>query len=218
MRVLIVEDDQRLAELIRRSLASEFIFDWAGTEEEAKAWIDTYPYHGVILDRNLHGNDVGLTLIEQIKRRNPDTGVIVVSAYGTTEDKIDGLTGGADDYLEKPFDMMELKARLHALIRRFHRPTVALDGMQMDLTAKTVTSEGSEIKLSRRERDILFFLLANIGKVVSREDILNSVYANPQDIASNTIDVTINNIRKKLPANIIQTIKTRGYMIVKSDT
>lgn len=118
MRILMLEDDRALLELVSAYLSQEFRIDCVCNIDEAKAYIERFEYDVVVLDRNIDGVDVGLDLVDMIKRKNSLTGVIVVSAYGAVSDKIDGLNVGADDYLEKPFDNDELQARIHALIRR----------------------------------------------------------------------------------------------------
>jgi len=214
MRILMLEDDKALSELVGAYLAKEFRIDCVFDTDEAKAYIDRYDYDVVLLDRNINGVDIGLELVDKIKSKNPSTGVIVISAYGTVSDKIEGLNVGADDYLEKPFDNDELYARIYALSRRHNGPSnIEIDGLVCDITNARVSYEGKSIDLSKKESDLFFYLLKNKNKLYSSDDLLDALYLHPEELASSTIRVTIAHIRKKIPVDLIKTIKTRGYMI-----
>jgi len=214
MRILMLEDDRALSELVGTFLSKEFRVDRVFDTDEAKAYIQRYDYDVALLDRNIDGVDVGLELVDKIKTKNPSTGVIVISAYGTVSDKIEGLNVGADDYLEKPFDFDELYARIYALSRRHNAQTnMDIEGMVCDLTASTISYEGKNIDLSKKESDLFFYLLKNKNKLYSSDDLLDALYLHPEDLASSTIRVTIAHIRKKLPVDLIKTVKTRGYII-----
>jgi len=214
MRILMLEDDRVLSELVGAYLAGEFRVDRVFNAEEAKAYIERYDYDVALLDRNIDGVDIGLELVDKIKSKNPSTGVIVVSAYGTVSDKIEGLNVGADDYLEKPFDNDELLARIYALSRRNTSvTTIDISGMVCDISKLTVSFEGKNINLSKKESDLFFYLLKNKNKLYSSDDLLDALYLHPEELASSTIRVTIAHIRKKLPVDLIKTVKTRGYMI-----
>jgi len=210
----MLEDDRALSELVGAYLAREFRVDCVFDTQEARAYIERYDYDVVLLDRNINGEDVGLELVDKIKRKNPSTGVIVVSAYGNVSDKIDGLNVGADDYLEKPFDNDELFARIYALSRRHNaQTTMEVGGMVCDLAAQRVSYEGNNVDLSKKESDLFFYLLRNKNKLFSSDDLLDALYLHPEELASSTIRVTIAHIRKKLPVDLIKTVKTRGYVI-----
>jgi len=214
MRILMLEDDKALSELVGAYLAREFRVDCVFDTQEASAYIQRYDYDVVLLDRNINGVDIGLELVEKIKNKNPSTGVIVISAYGNVSDKIDGLNVGADDYLEKPFDNDELYARIYALSRRHNAQiTMEIEGLVCDLSAQTVSYENTNIDLSKKESDLFFYLLKNKNKLFSSDDLLDALYLHPEELASSTIRVTIAHIRKKLPVDLIKTVKTRGYVI-----
>jgi len=214
MRILLVEDNTRLADLLTQFLSKHYIMDSVTGLAEACDYIDQLSYDVVLLDRNLDDKDVGLSLISKIKTKNPTTGVIVISAYGSIADKISGLDLGADDYLEKPFDNEELRARICALIRRNQGlPKVIIEEMVCDTLKKTISYKDEEISLSKKESQLFFYLLQQRSKIVSKEELLNALYLNPENISSNTIDVTLAHVRKKLPLPLIKTIKTRGYII-----
>ena len=155
-----------------------------------------------------------MSLIPKIKAKNSDTGIIVISAYGSIADKISGLNLGADDYLDKPFDNDELLARIEALARRHQSSLeINLNGLMCNTSMKQLHFNGAIVPLTRKESDLFFYLLKKRGAIVSKEELLDALYLNPQNISSNTIDVTIGHIRKKLPIKVITTIKTRGYTI-----
>jgi len=214
MRILMLEDDKALSELVGAYLSKEFRVDCVYDTDEARAYIDRYDYDVALLDRNINGNDIGLSLVEKIKNKNPSTGVIIISAYGTVNDKIEGLNVGADDYLEKPFDNDELYARIYALSRRHNAQTkMEIEGMTLNINNMSIVYEGKNIDLSKKESDLFFYLLKNKNKLYSSDDLLDALYLHPEDIASSTIRVTIAHIRKKLPIELIKTVKTRGYII-----
>ncbi len=216
MRVLYLEDDRALGDLVQNYLESKMIIDRVEKLDEARHYIESRSYDIVLLDRNIDGEDVGMKLIDMIHTRLPDCGIIVLSAYGTIDDKVDGLMLGANDYLEKPFSTKELYARIMALYRRNLPQMLEIKGMRFDMQKEKLYYQDEEIVLSKKEHAILFYLLSHRENVVSQEQILNALYANPEDIVSNTVNVTINNIRKKLPVELITTIKTRGYVIETS--
>ncbi len=214
MRILMLEDNLQLSQLVSAYLGQHFVVDALASIEEASDYIDQFSYDVVLLDRDINGIDVGMSLIKKIKDKNSQTGIIVISAYDSIADKIQGLNLGADDYLDKPFDNDELLARIHALARRNQIPTeVNLGGLLCDTGMKQLQYEEEMIRLTRKESDLFFYLLKKQGSIVSKEELLDALYLNPQNISSNTIDVTIGHIRKKLPLKVIKTIKTRGYTI-----
>lgn len=213
MRILYLEDDATLASLVSDYLADKVIIDTAQTVEEAGDFIESRYYDIILLDRNIDGKDVGMHLIDHIHTRLPDCGIIILSAYGTIDDKVDGLTLGANDYLEKPFSTKELYARIIALYRRNLPKRVEIKGLSFDMQKQKLYYQGDEIILTKKEHQILFYLLTHKNSVVSQDQILQAIYLYPEEIVSNTINVTINNIRKKLPVELITTIKTRGYII-----
>ncbi len=214
MRILMLEDNSELSELVARYLSQHFVIDVLKTAEEASDYIDQFFYDVVLLDRDIDGEDVGMSLIPKIKAKNSDTGIIVISAYGSIADKISGLNLGADDYLDKPFDNDELLARIEALARRHQSSLeINLNGLMCNTSMKQLHFNGAIVPLTRKESDLFFYLLKKRGAIVSKEELLDALYLNQQNISSNTIDVTIGHIRKKLPIKVITTIKTRGYTI-----
>ncbi len=216
IRILMLEDDPLISKLVGSYLSHHFTIDCVENLKDANNYLDQLHYDVILLDRNIDGEDVGMNLISKIKEKNSQTGIIVISAYDTISDKIAGLNLGADDYLDKPFDNEELLARINALARRHQTsPVIDVDGLICDMEKKSLIYEDQQILLSKKESDLFFTLLSKISQVVSKDELLDALYLNPQNISSNTIDATIKNIRKKLPVQIIKTIKTRGYIIEK---
>jgi len=214
MRILLLEDDEVLAKLVGAYLSQYFQIDVVNNIAEAKDYIEQVHYDVVLLDRNINDVDIGMSLIERVKTKKHSTGVIVISAYDTVADRIEGLNLGADDYLDKPFDNDELLARIYAITRRNQEnEVVTIDGLQIDQSHESIRYEERDVVLSKKESDLFFYLFSKRGKIISKSELLDALYLNPQNITSNTIDVTLAHIRKKLPVNIIKTVKTRGYVI-----
>lgn len=213
MRILIADDEKELLTLLARSLTQTgWIIDTACEVDEVKHYLDGYHYEILILDRTFHGIDASYELIQYAKRKNTQQSILILSALGSIDDKVQGLEMGADDYMEKPFDLKELRARIGALGRRFSPKTLLLEGFEIDLERQTILGEGHPIVLSKNEHACFFYLLGR-GGVVSREDIMDALYDNPQNITPNAIDELIARLRKKLSKTLIKTIKTRGYLI-----
>lgn len=213
MRILIIEDDLKLRLMLKDALETFYTVDTAGSLEEAFDLIHSYSYEGLLLDRNLSGADMGMELIPRLKKLHPTCAVMITSAYGGVEERIVGLSAGADDYLEKPYDLRELKMRLDALIRRYIPDVIQMGVLQIDMINKMVMTAGKSIVFSKKEHDLFFFLASRPNKVFTREDIANAIYVDPSAMNSNTIDVVISNIRKKLPIDPIETVKGRGYVL-----
>ncbi len=213
MRLLIADDEPELLELLNISLQnSEWIIDTASEIDEVKSYLDAYSYSMFIVDRTFHGTDHIQELIRYSKNKNASMGILVLSAMGSIDDKVQGLEYGADDYLEKPFDIKELRARLLALKRRYAPNIRIFEGVEVDLQNKTIKKDGISIILSATEQSVFFYLIER-GRIASREEIMDAIYDNPQNITSNAIDELIGRIRRKVHPNIIKTIKTRGYLI-----
>ncbi len=213
MRLLIADDEPELLGLLKLSLQNgEWIIDTAVDVEEAKSYLDAYHYQVFVVDRTFHGVDRVRELITYAKTKNPSQGVLVLSALASVDEKVQGLEYGADDYLEKPFDIKELKARLIALSRRYVPLIKEYEGLHIDPVKQTIQKDGEEITLSNNEHKLFFYLLSK-GSVASREEIMDALYDNPENITSNAIDELVGRLRKKLHPSIIKTIKTRGYTI-----
>lgn len=212
MRILIADDEKELLELLKLSLEGEWIVDTASDVEEAKSYLDGYHYQVAVFDRTFHGRDRSRELIGYAKQKNPKPAVIVLSALGSVDEKVEGLESGADDYLEKPFDTKELRARIGALGRRFSPQTEQLGEVEIDPQNQTISRGGVPVVLSKNEHTLFFYLFSR-GSVATREEIMDALYDNPQNVTPNAVDELVARLRKKLNPSIIKTIKTRGYVI-----
>ncbi len=216
MRILIIEDDNKMRAMLQSALESCYTIDAVGSLEAAFELIGSFEYEALLLDRNLGGEDKGITIIPRLKRLQPSCAVIIASAYGGVEERIAGLSAGADDYLEKPYDLRELKIRLDAIVHRYAPEQIAYGELCIDVKHGKVWYQKSLLALSKKEHDLLFFLASHPEKIFTREDIANAIYNDPSATSSNTIDVIIKNIRKKLTINPIETYKGRGYALTNT--
>lgn len=220
MRILIVEDDKELCTLLGKGLKKyEYVYDIAFDGEEALYYIEINTYDAIILDINLPKID-GITVCKTIRKRHIDTPIIMLTARTDTDDKVAGLDSGADDYLGKPFDLMELSARLRALIRRNYKKVtniIKIDDLSVNTETRVVKVKEKVIQLTIREYEILELLCYNYPNVVSAEDMIEHIWSSDTNQFSNVIRVHITNLRRKLKAeygvDVIETIKRRGYKV-----
>lgn len=216
MRILLVEDDALLGDGIRAGLELDaYAVDWVRNGEQALHALDSHSYEACILDLGLPGKD-GIAVLKEARSAGDRTAVLVLTARDTREDKIGGLDAGADDYLTKPFDLGELQARLRALIRRASgtaRPVLEHRGVVLDPSTKRVTADGCEVTLSAREYALLQDLLSHPGHIRSRAQLEESLYAWGDETGSNTVEVYIHHLRKKLGADFIRTVRGFGYQL-----
>jgi DNA-binding response OmpR family regulator len=215
MRVLVVEDERRLAEAIARGLRREgMAVDLAGDGEEALHKSRVVRYDVLVLDRDLpgiHGDEV----CRQVRRERPETGIIMVTAAGELDDLVSGLSLGADDYLPKPFRFAELVARIRALSRRAvpSRPPVLTHGdLELDPARRSVTRSGASIELARKELAVLETLMSADGATVSAEELLERVWDEHTDPFTNVVRMTIMTLRRKLgEPQLVETVIGVGY-------
>ena len=219
MRILIVEDDNLLGDGIRAGLSQNgYAADWVEDGEAAETAMMTNEYELVVLDLGLPKRS-GLEVLKRMRAREVDTPVIILTAQDSVEDRINGLDSGADDYLTKPFDLEELTARLRALLRRRggrSTPVIEHENITVDPASHTVTQDDKPVDISPREFTILLLLLENKNKVLSRSRLEEGLYAWNDEVESNTVEVHIHHLRKKLGAKLIRTIRGVGYIIDKA--
>jgi two-component system OmpR family response regulator/two-component system response regulator QseB len=216
MRILVVEDDALLGDAIQAGLKlAGYAVDWMTDGVSADQALLTEPYAATVLDLGLPRLS-GLEVLQRLRSRGLAIPVLILTARDTVEDRIKGLDTGADDYLIKPFDMGELTARLRALIRRSSgKPAAALSagGVELDPATHQVRYEGVPIELPAREFAVLHALMLNAGRVLSRAQIEEQLYAWGEEIESNAVEVHIHHLRRKLFSGLIETIRGVGYLI-----
>jgi DNA-binding response OmpR family regulator len=202
-RILVVEDDPAILEGLREKLSIEgYGVVEARDGEEARDRLAEGPLDLVVLDLMLPRLD-GLSVLRWLRKRDRGLPVLVVSAKGREEEKVEGLRAGADDYLAKPFGLRELMARVEALLRRSRGPeeTIPLGDLTVDFKARRVLREGREVPLSRKELEILLHLARHRDRVVSREEVLEAVWGYFASSAERAVDFHILNLRRKLEAD-----------------
>ena len=218
MRLLIVEDDELLGDAVKAGLTQfGYVVDWLKDGEIARTVVKTEPFDLIILDLGLPRFS-GMSLLQTIRRSNNKTPIIILTAKESVDDRIKGLDAGADDYITKPFDLNELGARVRALTRRAQGRAEAVlqyGPITIDIAAHTVTLNRQPINLARREFALLQKLLESKGQVLSREKLMQSIYSWDEEVDSNALEVHIHNLRKKLNANFIRTIRGIGYLVDK---
>ena len=214
MRILVVEDDKDLRRQLVTALADAgYAVDSAGDGEEGYFLGETEPYDIVVLDIGLPKMD-GISILEQWRRANRNMPVIILTARDRWSDKVAGMDAGADDYLAKPFNMEELLARVRAQIRRASghaKSEIECGPLRLDTKSARVTHDGQQIKLTSHEYRLLAYLMHHNGRVVSRTELVEHLYEQDFDRDSNTIEVFIGRLRKKIPGDIIQTVRGLGY-------
>lgn len=220
MRLLLVEDDELLGDAVKTGLTQfGYVVDWVKDGETARSVIKTESFELIILDLGLPKLS-GIGLLQSIRLDKNTTPVIILTAFESVEDRIKGLDSGADDYIVKPFDLNELGARIRALVRRSQgRADTALQyrNITLDPAAHSVLMDDVPVNISRREFSLLQKLLENSGQVLSRDQLMQSIYGWDEDVDSNALEVHIHNLRKKLKATFIRTIRGVGYMAEKKD-
>ena len=217
MRILLAEDDELLGSGLRAGLGQRgFQVEWVRDGQVAERELLSQQHQAAILDIGLPRQD-GLAVLKTVRARGVDTPVLVLTARDAVAHRIEGLNLGADDYVVKPVDLDELAARLHALVRRAHGKTQAKlqwRDVVMDPSARKVSRGGEDISLSTREFDLLQALLLNAGRVLSREQLEQHLYSWGYEVESNTIEVHIHHLRRKIGAGLIDTVRGVGYIVM----
>lgn len=216
MRVLVVEDEAQLSAQLAEALGhAGYAVDCAGDGEKAEFMGQTEGYDAVVLDLGLPKMD-GLAVLRRWREAGVQVPVLVLTARGSWHEKVLGIDGGADDYVAKPFQMEELLARLRALIRRSSgqsAPEIRRGGVALDPRASRVTLDGVPVKLTGHEFRVLSYLMHHQGRVISQSELAEHIYALDEDRDSNTVEVFIGRLRRKLGAELIETVRGLGYRI-----
>ena len=217
MRLLLVEDDPMIGKALSQGLArAGFVVDWARDGRAAELSIANGVYQAVVLDLGLPRKD-GFVLLRELRARGDSVPVLVASARDALADRVASLNAGADDYLVKPFDLEELVARLHALARRHAgsgTPSLECGGLSLDPIGRRVTLHGAAVSVSGRELAILEALMRVPGAVLSATALEDAVYGWHDGLGSNAIQVHLHNLRRKLGAETIRTVRGVGYRVV----
>lgn len=221
MRILIIEDDHRIAQNIQKFLSKQnYISDAAFDLAEGRMCLESSEYDLIILDWMLPDGS-GVELCEEIRKKGNNVPILILTAKSQIEDKLEGFDCGADDYMTKPFDMEELLARIRAVVRRkgaeTGSPLLSVGNLKVNVNTCEVSRGNRDINLSPKEYAILECLMLNKCKVLSRMEIIERVWGDEIDPFSNTVDVHINYLRSKIDSDwkkkLIVTVKNRGYMI-----
>ena len=214
MRVLVVEDEVLISRQLAGALdGAGYAVDTAGDGERADFLVQTEHYDAVILDLGLPKID-GLTLLRRWREAGMRVPVLVLTARGSWHEKVQGIDGGADDYVAKPFSMEEVLARLRALIRRASghgSPELRCGDVALDTRNARVTRRGVPVKLTGHEFRVLSYLMHHQGRVISQAELSEHIYAQDLDRDSNTVEVFVARLRRKLGADTIETVRGLGY-------
>jgi two-component system OmpR family response regulator len=216
MRILLIEDDPGLGAAVRDQIVAEgHAADWVQELADARACIDTVSYDLILLDLMLPDGQ-GIGFLRDLRTRGAVTPVIILTARDRVTDRIEGLNAGADDYLVKPFDLAELSARIGSVARRYAgnpNPLIGLGELEIDLVAKSIFGPEGAISLSQREWVIFETLLQRPGAIVPKSQIEERLYSFGTEVESNTIEVYVSRLRKKLGRDSIQTLRGLGYRL-----
>lgn len=215
MRILLIEDDYQLGKAVNEGLNQEFAADWFQSSEDGQIAVDGTNYDVIVLDINLPKMS-GIDWLKQLRKHKNTIPVLLLTARDTISERVQGLDAGADDYLVKPFDFEELLARIRALSRRNNKlenPILKYKSLELDTNSKSVHLSGKLIKLSSLEFDMIHLLVKNSGRCLSKDQIEEKIYNWGDEVGSNTIEVHISAIRRKLGKDLIKTIRNVGYLV-----
>ena len=225
MKLLIVEDNERVSQFLQKGLAEAgHTVDHAANGRDGIFLAATGPYDAIVMDRMLPGGIDGIAIIETLRRTGNKTPILILSALGEVDDRIQGLKAGGDDYLVKPFAFGELLARLDALVRRAQesRPetTLVVDDLAMDLLTHKVTRGGRTIALQPREFKLLEYLMRHANQVVTRTMLLENVWDYNFDPQTNVVDVHVSKLRQKIDTGgkqLLRTVRNAGYRLTADE-
>jgi two-component system, OmpR family, response regulator QseB len=218
MRLLLVEDDPMIGESVRKGLQQDdFAVDWVQDGRASELALDAIAYDALLLDLGLPRKG-GLEVLVSLRRRGNPIPVLILTARDAVADRVQGLDAGADDYLVKPFDLEELAARIRALLRRQAGradPVIQVGDLTLNPATRAVSLDAKPVSLSAREFGLLHALLERPGTVLSRAQIEEKLYGWGQEVESNTVEVYVHSLRRKLGANFIRNVRGVGYMVPK---
>jgi two-component system OmpR family response regulator len=216
MRILVIEDEPSLQQQLATAVAGAgYVVDCAGDGEQADFLARTESYDAVILDLGLPRTD-GMTVLRGWRAAGLDMPVLVLTARGTWHERVHGIDEGADDYVTKPFQMEEVLARLRGLIRRSSgrpQPAMTAGPITLDPRLARVTRDGAPIKLTGHEFRVLSYLMHHRDRVVSQAELTEHIYAQDFDRDSNTVEVFVARLRRKLGSSVIETVRGLGYRV-----
>lgn len=221
MKVLLVEDDDRIAEDVRAALVGAgYVVDRARDGEEAWFQGDVEDYDAVILDLGLPKMD-GIAVLKQWREGGRTMPVLVLTARGSWSERVEGIDAGADDYLPKPFQMLELLARLRAIVRRSAgqaSPVLTIGPVLLDTRKMAVEVAGKDINLTAQEYRLLAYLMHHRGRVIPAVELIDHLYSGDTDRAENSIEVLVGRVRRKLGVKLISTKRGFGYLVDGAQT
>ncbi|CAH1653099.1 DNA-binding transcriptional activator QseB [Hyphomicrobiales bacterium] len=215
MRVLLVEDDAILGKAVRDHIAASHSVDWVIRLDAAREHLDSAAYDLILLDLMLP-DGLGVGFLRKLRAAGSVTPVIILTALDQISDRIEGLDAGADDYMIKPFDLSELSSRLNAVARRYSgnpNPLIEIGDLRVDLAAKTVKRGGRSVELTGREWALFETFLQRPGVALTKTQLEDRLYAFGAEVESNTIEVHVSRLRKKLGHTVIDTVRGIGYRL-----
>ena len=216
MRVLLIEDDKSLGRAVRDHLVNQNnAIDWAENLEDAYAAVSTTRYDFILLDLRLPDGS-GLDFLKNIRTKNLTSPVVILTAHDQISERIEGLNSGADDYIVKPFDLYELTARIGAVARRTNglsKSEIKIGSMTLDMENKRIFIDNKEVELSSREWAIIEHMASHPNMLVTKAQIEDTIYAFGSEVESNTVEVYISRLRKKIGKDRIKTHHGRGYSL-----
>lgn len=220
MRVLVVEDQKKLAAFLRKGLAADnLVVDLLHDGDEAMERILTQPYDAIILDIMLPSRD-GLSILREMRRQHANTPVLLLSARGNVNERVEGLNLGADDYLPKPFSISEVVARVRVLLRRAsgeHATLMQVADLTLNVVSREATRGGAKVDLTNREFAVLEYLMANSGRVITKTALCEHVWEHHFDTGTNVVEVCIQRLRRKIDEGhvrkLLHTVRGAGYVL-----
>jgi two-component system response regulator QseB len=220
MKLLLVEDDFLIGDGLKKSLTKEgFSVDWVRSKEDANTAVSSNACDLIVLDVRLPDGS-GLDFLANFRKTGNKTPVLLLTALNAIQDRVKGLDLGADDYLAKPFELTELCARIRALHRRTQgiaQSTLTRHEITLDPAAHTISQKGTRVDLGSREFSILQMMFERAGKVVTKSELEEKLYAWGEEVSSNAVEVLVHRIRKKLGNDVIKTIRGVGYLTEAND-